>query len=112
MLHTVNYTISARRLPEEFDGFRIVHLSDLHGAVYGDDNKLLIQKIHQSSPHIIVMTGDMADHDKTSVLNLTDLCRRLLMRYPVYYTPGNHEAGGKGQRGRETRNICLSAPGK
>lgn len=95
MFRTVNYTITSRRLPQEFDGFRIAHLSDLHGAVYGENNKLLIQKIHQASPHIVVMTGDMADHDRDSVSNLTDLCRRLLKRYPIYYTPGNHEQGLK-----------------
>ncbi len=95
MFRTVNYTITSCRLPREFDGFRIVHLSDLHGAVYGDGNKLLIQKIHQASPHLIAMTGDMADHDRNSVSSLTDLCRRLLKRYPVYYTPGNHEQGLK-----------------
>ncbi len=91
LLHTVNYTIPSPRLPEGFHGFRVVHLSDLHGAVFGDNNKFLIHRIGQARPHIIAMTGDMADDDRASLANLTSLADRLADRWPVYYIPGNHE---------------------
>lgn len=91
LLRTVNYTITSPRLPEGFDGFRIVHLSDLHGAVFGENNKLLIHRIRQARPHIIAMTGDMADDDHDSFSSLISLTERLVRHWPVYYTPGNHE---------------------
>ena len=85
---TVNYTISAKRLPPEFGGFKIVHLSDLHGALYGRDNEELVREIRRISPHIIFMTGDMADNSSQAIGRLTDLCRRLCRRYPIYYVVG------------------------
>lgn len=91
MLHTVNYTIPSPRLPEGFHGFRVVHLSDLHGAVFGDNNKFLIHKIRQANPHIIAMTGDMADNDLSSFTNLIRLADWLVRHWPIYYVPGNHE---------------------
>lgn len=91
MLHTVHYTIPSPRLPEGFHGFCIVHLSDLHGAVFGENNKFLINRIRQAKPHIIAMTGDMADDDRASLTGLTDLAARLVRHWPVYYVPGNHE---------------------
>lgn len=91
LFQIVNYKIQTKTLPKEFDGFRIVHLSDLHGAVYGDKNKKLIQKIHEVRPQMIAMTGDMTDHSENSISGLIGLCGRLSKRYPVYYIPGNHE---------------------
>ncbi len=86
-----HYTIFSDRLPRSFDGFRIAHLSDLHGMLYGKGNCELIRKIHEEKPDIVVMTGDMADHGKFAVSRALNLCRRLRKRYPVYYVVGNHE---------------------
>ena len=93
MFHTVYYTIASPRLPKEFHGYSMVHLSDLHGESYGRDNRLLLRKIHEIRPDLIAMTGDMADDHPRSTANLTRLCAGLAKRWPVYYTPGNHEQG-------------------
>lgn len=92
LFQTVSYTIQSRRLPKAFDGFRIVHLSDLHGAVFGPDNQLLLQAIRTAAPHLIAMTGDMADDRGNAVSVFTDLCPHLAAFCPVYYVLGNHEA--------------------
>lgn len=88
---TVHYKICSRQIPDAFKGFKIVHLSDLHGALYGRHNELLIRKIKDINPHVIVMTGDMADGTEHAVSRMADLCGRLSRRYPVYFTAGNHE---------------------
>ena len=59
MFKTVFYTVHSRKLPAEFDNYRITHLSDLHGAVYGQNHRKLIQKIRQTNPNLVVMTGFM-----------------------------------------------------
>jgi len=92
---TVHYGIESPRIPEAFDGFRIAHLSDLHGAVYGAGNNRLVQRICGEKPHMVVMTGDMADNSEHSCSNLLGLCGRLLKWFPVYYVPGNHEQSMK-----------------
>lgn len=88
---TVHYTICSEKIPESFNGFRIVHLSDLHGRLHGKGNCELLRKIHMEKPDIIVMTGDMADESPHAVSRTLNLCRRLRKRYPVYYIFGNHE---------------------
>lgn len=91
MFQTVYYNICSRQIPEEFAGFRIVQLSDLHGMLYGKSNEFLIGKIKEEKPHIIVMTGDMADTSFHSLSRLLKLCRRLVRICPVYWVLGNHE---------------------
>lgn len=91
MFQIVHYKIASERLPSEFDNFKIVHLSDLHGAVYGEHNRLLVEGIRRLDPHMIVMTGDMADNSDHAIARLVELCRQLTGRYPVYYVVGNHE---------------------
>ncbi|MCI8658828.1 MAG: metallophosphoesterase [Lachnospiraceae bacterium] len=91
MFQIVRYNIVSGKLPEEFENFKIVHLSDLHGALYGKHNQLLVEGIVKESPHMIVMTGDMADSSAHAVPRLVDLCEQLCGLYPVYYVVGNHE---------------------
>lgn len=91
MFKTVRYEIISSRLPEEFDGFRIVHLSDLHGKRYGKRNETLLEAIDRETPDLIAMTGDMADTSRGAVSRLLELCRNLRRRYPVYFVMGNHE---------------------
>lgn len=83
--------IASPGLPESFRGFTIVHLSDLHGTLYGNHHRRLLHKIRQADPDVVVMTGDMTDHQADGMLQLIDLCRRLCRHWPVYYIWGNHE---------------------
>ena len=41
-LKITEYEISSHRLPKEFDGFRIVQVSDLHNTEFGDNNSRLL----------------------------------------------------------------------
>lgn len=83
--------IASTNLPEAFQGFRIVHLSDLHGTLYGRHHGRLLHEIRLARPDMVVMTGDMTDHKRAGRLQLLDLCRRLCRHWPVYYVWGNHE---------------------
>ena len=50
-------------LPTSFNGFKIIHFSDLQygSTVYGDELNSLVKKINERSPSIIVFTGDLID---------------------------------------------------
>jgi predicted MPP superfamily phosphohydrolase len=89
-LKQTEYEIFSKKLPAAFDGYRIVQLSDLHGARYGDKQEELLRVISQARPDVIFMTGDMADNTKGAVEAGLELCRGLAS-YEVYYVLGNHE---------------------
>lgn len=86
-----DYEITSDALPESFSGFRIVQISDLHNAVFGEDNSRLIRAVEKSEPDIIVITGDMVDSRRTDYEVALDLAERIVRLAPVYYVTGNHE---------------------
>lgn len=84
------YVLEFDGLPENFDGFRIVQLSDLHEKVFGDGNSYLVSKVSEQRPDIITITGDMVD--EAGLENyITNLVSELSQIAPVYYVTGNHE---------------------
>ncbi|MBE6847414.1 MAG: metallophosphoesterase [Ruminococcus sp.] len=91
-LTVTEYDFAHADIPEGFEGYRIVHLSDLHNAVFGENDEKLIGKITELAPDLIVLTGDMIDAS-----NHTDYDKALLLMKqlpdiaPTYYVFGNHE---------------------
>ena len=86
------YTFSSSRLPEGWNGARIVHLSDLHGKEFGRGNSHLLQAVSRAKPDLIVITGDIAD-EKSGLDALPPLLQGLQEIAPTYYISGNHEWG-------------------
>lgn len=77
-------------LPAGFDGFTIVHLSDLHGHPYGPDSERLLRMTAEQEPDLIVVTGDLIDR-KEQLDMVPALARGLAAIAPAYYVTGNHE---------------------
>lgn len=85
-------SFSSPRLPEGFDGCVIVQLSDLHGAVFGPDNRDLLDRVRAEAPDYIFLTGDLLDqYRKTPQSYAVDLGRALADIAPTYFVTGNHE---------------------
>ena len=53
------YEIESEKIPEAFDGYRIVFLTDLHCAQFGENNQELIERIDECRPDMILVGGDM-----------------------------------------------------
>ena len=77
-------------LPTEFDGFKIVHLSDLHGEEFGKGNSRLLEEVEAQKPDIIVLTGDFLDDD-TDADDNAELIKALPLIAQTYYVSGNHD---------------------
>ncbi len=90
ILVTDSYTVAVRDLPESFEGYRIVQLSDLHGAEFGENNAGLVEKVAEQQPDLIVLTGDFVceEGDEKSFAALLPQLRAIA---PCYFVSGNHE---------------------
>lgn len=85
------YDIVSEKVGADLDGYRIVQISDLHNALFGNANEKLIVKIIEEKPDIIVITGDIVDSNHTRMevaLSFVEAAARIC---PVYYVTGNHE---------------------
>ena len=60
-LETERFELSSSRLPEAFDGFTVVQLSDLHGKEFGPENERLLAAVRAAEPDLIAVTGDLVD---------------------------------------------------
>jgi len=89
-LVTTRVEVTSPRIPPEFDGFAVAHLSDVHAAVFGRDNKGLIEKVRRAGPDAIAITGDLINN-KDDLEIVEPLLHALVQIAPVYYVTGNHE---------------------
>lgn len=91
-LEISRYEVASQKLPESFDGFKIVQLSDLHGAEFGEDGMALVDKVGSLEPDMIALTGDFVT-DEGDLAAVEKLAARLVKLCPVYFISGNHEFG-------------------
>ena len=89
-LSTEEYTFTSRRLPQGWDGARIVVLSDLHGRRFGRDNSRLLEAVRKARPDIIALVGDLVD-EWSGTEYLRPLLCGLTAMAPTYFVSGNHE---------------------
>ena len=100
-----HYEVSSDNLPDSFNNYRIALITDLHNAVFGEDNKDLLSAIQVENPDIIAITGDLVDSNHTDIDVALDFVRNASQIAPCYYVTGNHEFRLKEQY--EQLEACL-----
>lgn len=83
-------------LSPRLDGYRIAQLSDIHFGVYIGEPELesAVSLVRSARPDMVVLTGDLVDHDEAFAPRLGRLVRRLEqlgLRDGVMLVPGNHD---------------------
>lgn len=94
-VHT--YIHAGEDVPEDFDGFRIVQLTDVHSVRNEKQGQLIYDKTVEQEPDIICVTGDLVDSRyyaangvEGEALTL-ELLEKLVELAPVFFIYGNHE---------------------
>ena len=87
-----NHNYNSKKIPDEFNGFKIVHISDLHNKSFGKNQEYILDKINSASPDIIVVTGDLIDRRRYDLEISLQFIEGAIDIAPIYYTSGNHEA--------------------
>ena len=85
------YNYQNDKIDEALDGYTIVQVSDLHNQSFGFNEKILIVKIKNEDPDIIVVTGDTIDSAHTSYNRSLNFLKEISELAPVYFITGNHE---------------------
>lgn len=89
-VHITNQDVRIERLPKEFQGLRIVHISDFHG--FGFKQGKLISRINDLQPDMVVITGDVFEDDAEVPLNYADkVFSGLRTRYGAFFVLGNND---------------------
>lgn len=83
-----------RDVPASFEGYRIVHISDLHLSTF-DDNKhklsKIVDEINKLHPDLVCFTGDLVTLNVGEALPYADDLRRIRATDGVVSVLGNHD---------------------
>lgn len=90
-----NVKIPSPNLPEAFDGFKIVQLSDIHTGSFASTNPLnkAFDIVMQQNADLILFTGDLVNNVSDEVADFTEVFKRLKAPHGVYSVLGNHDYG-------------------
>lgn len=95
--HRVQVTqamVKSARVPAEFDGYRICHISDMHLGTYNADTTFIgscIDTINALKPDLIVFTGDLVSATADEAYPHVTQLERLKARDGVLAILGNHD---------------------
>jgi len=97
-----NYTvehveIEFANLPDSFNGYKIVLISDIHaGNFAGSANRLqkAIDLMNREQPDIIALAGDLVNNFAEEITPLIPIFLQLYARDGKYAVLGNHDYGG------------------
>ncbi|CAN5742107.1 metallophosphoesterase [soil metagenome] len=93
LLTVEHHQIYLRRLPKAFEGFRVVHLSDIHHSPFTSREQIerAVHTANRLRPDIIALTGDYISHERQFAAPCAELLGRLRARLGVFAVLGNHD---------------------
>ncbi len=89
----VEVDIPIPHLPQEFDGFRIAQITDVHAGltVKRDFIEMIVTMVNDLKPDLIAFTGDIADGSVRHLHNDVEPLASLSAPFGKYFVTGNHE---------------------
>lgn len=83
-------------LPESFDGYRLVQISDIHARSYANRQKSLqriVGIINNQNPDLIAFTGDIITLDASELESINEILKELKAKDGIVAVVGNHDYG-------------------
>lgn len=86
-------SIEIENLPEEFEGTKIVHLTDFHSKNFGEREKRVLEILKNLNPDFVFITGDLIDHSTKDLNSCQEFWQELGNQHQgkVFGVLGNHE---------------------
>ena len=94
LLEVTCIDIAHEELPADFDGYRVVHISDIHARSFeGREQHLAraVERINALQPDIIAFSGDLITMTPDELCSMQDILCRLEAADGVYSVLGNHD---------------------
>ena len=94
---TKEYTLYNDSLPNDFNGLKIIHFSDIHYNRSINPTKVdkIVEEINLINPDIVFFTGDLIDKDielkDSDFKDLTNVLNKINTKYGKYAILGNHD---------------------
>ena len=91
------YAVTKEELPQNFNGFKIIHFSDLHykTTIFEDEMKKLVNTINELKPDVVTFTGDLIDKlvelDEKDIEFLSSELNRIDANIGKFAVKGNHD---------------------
>ena len=91
----VKHTLYFDNLPEAFDGYRVVHISDIHSGSFDNAEKVQygIDMINAQQGDVIFFTGDLVNNKAEEMRPWIAHFKQLHAKDGVYSVLGNHDYG-------------------
>lgn len=89
-------TVSNKTLPKAFNGYKVVHISDLHLGTYGNDTtyiSTIVNTVNSLNADVILFTGDIVNRNSNELKPFVSTLSRLKAKDGVYSILGNHDYG-------------------
>lgn len=89
-----NIEIAVKNLPDAFNGYRIIHISDIHARSFIGREKHLaraIDKINELDPDIVAFTGDLITLSPEELDSLARPLRGITAKDGTFSVLGNHD---------------------
>ena len=91
----ISHTLEFEDLPDEFDGFTIAQISDIHSGSFDNREKVEygVQMVNELGADAIMFTGDMVNNIATEAEPWIDTFKKLSGKNGVFSILGNHDYG-------------------
>lgn len=94
VLKVRHHVFLSKDLPEAFDGYKIVHITDLHLGTFSFYPKALrriVTVVNSENADLIAFTGDLVNFDRREIIPFRKELARMKARDGVVSVMGNHD---------------------
>ena len=86
-------TIDLKRLPQQLDGFTIVHLSDTHHSPFTSLEHIerAVEYANYIKPDMFCLTGDYVSHERKYIAPVAEVLGQLRSEFGTFACLGNHD---------------------
>ena len=85
--------IELKRLPKKLDGFKIIHLSDIHHSPFTNLEHIerAVKIANRLKPDMFILTGDYVSHEKKYIAPVAKVLGTLNSEFGTFACLGNHD---------------------